>query len=184
MPRGLRGSLGNGRAKYGPGPTVLFGSLSWAEALLGEYGAVDKALVYNVMKILGLPPSLPPDCSHSFKCNHTSKQLTPSSPRSWAGDFFRLHVTLILCCLYFLLPPFLPCRELALYILLSYSSHRLFSGLAWHIPPPPVYFNADCSVLRSTGSATWLSHHGLSPPHPHPQPHSIKELCFRFFFRH
>lgn len=94
--QGSSSSLGNGRAKYGPGPTVLFWSLSWAEALHGEYGTVDKALVYNVMKILGLPH---PTAATFFKCHHISK--TPPSPGSWAGDFSdcTLHWFYVVCTL-------------------------------------------------------------------------------------
>lgn len=53
--------------------------------LLGEYGTVDKALVYNDMVILGLPLPAATTLSYAIVI---SKQLTPSSPGSWAGDFF------------------------------------------------------------------------------------------------
>lgn len=68
---------------------------------------VDKALVYNVMVVLGLHS---PGCDHSLICNHYSKQLHQRVLGLGIFFFFfsGLHDISILCCLYPLLLPFPP----------------------------------------------------------------------------
>lgn len=136
-----RRSLGNGGAKCGPGLTVLRAE---KKHYWGEYGTVDKALVYNVMVILGLPS--PSGCNHSII--FLSSLSDSTSPGS--GDFSDCTLTLILC-LYFLLPPFLPCRKNSRSVFLFVLQFVQF--VLWTGPDPslPVYFNADLDTARFSG---------------------------------
>lgn len=92
------------------------------------------------------------------------KQLKPLSPGSWAGDFISdctLHLFYVVCT-FTCLPSYLVGNFHSVFF--CPTVHTVCSLDCPEPIPPPVYFNADCSILRSTGSVTWLLHHGLSPP--------------------
>lgn len=117
------------------GRQCCFQSLSWAEALLGQRGKVDKALVYNTMKIRGLP-SPPADNTISntimYQSNCTLRHYILG-----LGIFF-LIASYIDYISSIPSPSFLLCRNLPFCFLfaLQFTQIALWSG--WHIPPSPL----------------------------------------------
>lgn len=146
------------------GRQCCFQSLNWAEALLGQHGKVDKALVYNTMKIRGLP-SPPADTTISNTIRYLSN-CTLRRHILGLGIFF-LIASYIDYISSIPSPFFLLCRKLPLCFLFAPIVHTDCS-LVWLTHPslPLADFNADCSVLRSTGSMTCGYRITASPPDP------------------
>lgn len=142
------------------------GSLSWEEVLLGEYGTVDKALVYNDMVILGLPLPAATTLSYAIVISKRLHHQVLGLEIFFFPDCM-LHWFCVVC-IFSSLPSYLPCRKSLLCIPLSYSSYSLISGLPWPIPPL-VNFTAQFSGPQTQ----WHGCRITIPPTPPPIAESI-----------
>lgn len=118
------------------GRQCCFKSLSWAEALLGQCGKVDKALVYNTMKIRGLPSP-----SADTTISNTIMYLSNCTLRR---HILGLGIFFLIACyidyiyrLNLLLPSyFVGNFPFCFLFALQFKQITLWSG--WHIPPSPL----------------------------------------------
>lgn len=156
-----QGSLGLFREWQGK--TKILGQLGFFcffEALLGKM--VQQIRLWYTMSWSSLIPSH----NSALKQQSDTPTKTPSSQDSCAGDFS--DCTFVSFSLVWT-SSLLPSRKHNTF--LSYS----FSSFIKH--PPFVYFNAGCSVLRSTGSMIGCSI-TASPP---PPSNTTAEFCFVVF---